>query len=70
MKKEIKLNIKGKSDIFNSKDCRNTLGIISGVAINLSNSINPPFICSIKSSPPTISAPAFFASSNFSPVEF
>ena len=29
--------------------------------------MNPPFICSIKSSPPTISAPAFFASSNFSP---
>lgn len=44
-----------------------TLGIISGEAINLSNSINPPFICSIRSSPPTKSAPAFFTSSNCSP---
>jgi hypothetical protein len=35
----------------------------------LSNSINPPFICAIKSSPPTKSAPAFFASSNFSPID-
>lgn len=47
----------------------NTLGIISGVAINLSKSMNPPLIRSIKSSPPIISAPAFFASSNFSPTE-
>lgn len=46
-----------------------TLGIISGLAINLSKSMNPPFICSIKSSPPTRSAPAFFASSTISPVE-
>nr|AFK40171.1 unknown [Medicago truncatula] len=44
-----------------------TLGIISGEAINLSNSMYPPFICSIRSSPPTKSAPASFASSNFSP---
>lgn len=44
-----------------------TLGIISGEAINLSNSINPPFISCIRSSPPTISAPAFLASSIFSP---
>lgn len=47
----------------------NTLGIISGEAINLSNSMNPSFICCIKSSPPTKSAPAFFASSNLSPVD-
>lgn len=51
------------------KICKNhTLGIISGEAINLSNSMKPPLICSIKSSPPTKSAPAFFASSNFSPA--
>ena len=45
-----------------------TLGIISGEASNLSNSMKPPLICSIRSSPPTKSAPAFFASSNFSPT--
>lgn len=47
-----------------------TLGIISGEAISLSKSINPPLISCIKSSPPTISAPAFFASSIFSPEKF
>lgn len=45
-----------------------TLAIMSEVAINLSKSMNPPFICSIKSSPPTISAPAALASSILSPA--
>ncbi len=45
-----------------------TLGIMSGVAISLSKSMKPPAISSIKSSPPTKSAPAVFASCCFSPV--
>jgi len=43
---------------------------MSGEAINLSKSMNPSLICSIKSSPPTISAPAALASSIFSPAKY
>ena len=40
-----------------------TLAIISGVAIHLSKSVNPPCTFSTNSSPPIISAPASLASS-------
>eukprot|EP00205_Picochlorum_sp_RCC944_P000681 CAMPEP_0182607440 /NCGR_PEP_ID=MMETSP1330-20130603/2135_1 /TAXON_ID=464278 /ORGANISM="Picochlorum sp., Strain RCC944" /LENGTH=162 /DNA_ID=CAMNT_0024826049 /DNA_START=56 /DNA_END=544 /DNA_ORIENTATION=+ len=41
-----------------------TFGIMSGVATSLSKSIIPPAISSIKSSPPTKSAPASFAAAS------
>ena len=44
-----------------------TLGIMSGVAISLSNSRKPPLMRSIRSSPPATSAPAACASLTFSP---
>src|ERR1700739_1306207 len=47
---------------------RPTLAIWSGVAIAASNSSQPPWIFSIRSSLPTTSAPADLASSAFSPT--
>ena len=44
-----------------------TFGIISGVAMALSKSMNPSAISEINISPPTISAPASFASFSLSP---
>ena len=46
---------------------RPTIGIISGEAIHLSNSILPFNIVSIRSSAPTMSAPALVASVALSP---
>ncbi|MNS88296.1 hypothetical protein D3C72_1222650 [compost metagenome] len=44
-----------------------TVAIISGVAIHLSKSNQPPWILATRSSAPTKSAPAFFASASFGP---
>ncbi len=46
---------------------RPTSGIMSGVAMQRSNSILPPLTISTSSSAPTMSAPAFLASSALSP---
>src|SRR5690606_21731519 len=45
-----------------------TTAIMSGVAMQRSNSILPPVMISARSSAPTRSAPAFFASSAFGPL--
>ena len=43
------------------------MGIMSGVAMQRSNAIVPPWIVSIRSSAPTMSAPASVASSALGP---
>jgi hypothetical protein len=51
-----------------TRPSRPTLPIRSGVATTASKSRKPPWICSIRSSEPTMSAPAALASSARSPV--